>query len=103
MKKNEKKNGGCDKKYLKEKTYCHDCLMKINSGDEVYAYSFIDGRVYYKCSDCYKKNDKLENFQPCEVYSRIVGYIRPVDQWNPGKAEEFCDRQEFEVSEEGSC
>ena len=22
---------------------------------------------------------------PCEVYSRIVGYLRPVNQWNEGK------------------
>jgi len=34
--------------------------------------------------------------QPCEVYSRIVGYIRPVDQWNPGKQSEFSDRLTFE-------
>lgn len=34
--------------------------------------------------------------QPCEVYSRIVGYIRPVDQWNPGKQAEFHDRVTFD-------
>ncbi|MBU0756853.1 MAG: anaerobic ribonucleoside-triphosphate reductase [Nanoarchaeota archaeon] len=34
----------------------------------------------------------------CEVYSRIVGYYRPVDHWNAGKKEEFKDR--FEYSEE---
>lgn len=28
----------------------------------------------------------------CEVYSRTVGYIRPVDQWNDGKRAEFKDR-----------
>lgn len=36
--------------------------------------------------------------QKCEVYSRIVGYIRPVEQWNVGKATEFGDRKEFVVS-----
>lgn len=35
--------------------------------------------------------------QPCEVYSRIVGYLRPVQQWNKGKQQEFKDRQEFKV------
>lgn len=35
--------------------------------------------------------------QKCEVYSRIVGYIRPVQQWNAGKATEFGDRKEFVV------
>jgi ribonucleoside-triphosphate reductase (formate) len=36
--------------------------------------------------------------QKCEVYSRIVGYIRPVQQWNAGKSEEFKDRREYVVS-----
>ena len=35
--------------------------------------------------------------QKCEVYSRIVGYIRPVEQWNAGKNEEYKDRKEFVV------
>jgi ribonucleoside-triphosphate reductase len=33
----------------------------------------------------------------CEVYSRIVGYFRPVKQWNNGKQEEFSEREMFEV------
>ncbi len=33
--------------------------------------------------------------QGCEVYSRVVGYIRPTAQWNAGKAEEYADRKEF--------
>ncbi len=37
--------------------------------------------------------------QPCEVYSRVVGYIRPVQQWHPGKQEEFKDRLTFKVKE----
>lgn len=32
----------------------------------------------------------------CEVWSRIVGYLRPVDQWNDGKRTEFQDRQTFD-------
>jgi anaerobic ribonucleoside-triphosphate reductase len=31
----------------------------------------------------------------CEIYSRVCGYIRPVAQWNEGKAEEFKDRVTF--------
>lgn len=33
--------------------------------------------------------------QRCEVYSRIVGYLRPVSQWNDGKQEEFKERATF--------
>jgi len=29
---------------------------------------------------------------PVEVYSRVVGYFRPVSQWNHGKREEFSER-----------
>jgi uncharacterized protein with gpF-like domain len=32
----------------------------------------------------------------CEVFSRVVGYMRPVHQWNKGKKEEFVDRVEFD-------
>ncbi|HEB10087.1 MAG TPA: ribonucleoside triphosphate reductase [Spirochaetales bacterium] len=32
----------------------------------------------------------------CEVWSRSVGYLRPVDQWNRGKQEEFQDRKTFD-------
>ena len=35
--------------------------------------------------------------QKTEVYSRVVGYIRPVEQWNSGKQAEYKDRKEFKV------
>lgn len=31
-----------------------------------------------------------------EIYSRVVGYLRPVTQWNAGKQEEFADRKVFD-------
>jgi ribonucleoside-triphosphate reductase (formate) len=37
--------------------------------------------------------------QKCEVYSRVVGYLRPVSQWNEGKQEEFLERKEYSVEE----
>jgi len=33
---------------------------------------------------------------PVEVYSRVVGYFRPVNQWNKGKKEEFKERKVYE-------
>ena len=33
----------------------------------------------------------------CEVYSRVVGYLRPINQWNNGKKEEFRMRKGFKV------
>ncbi len=36
----------------------------------------------------------------CEIYSRVVGYLRPVSQWNEGKKEEFKDRKTYERTRE---
>jgi len=30
-----------------------------------------------------------------EVYSRVVGYFRPVSNWNKGKKQEFKERKEY--------
>ena len=38
--------------------------------------------------------------EECEIYSRIVGYIRPVNQWNKGKQAEFKTRKTFKVEED---
>jgi len=32
---------------------------------------------------------------PCEVYSRVVGYLRPVQSWHKAKQQEFEDRVTF--------
>ena len=34
----------------------------------------------------------------CEVYSRVVGYLRPIKQWNEGKKEEFKQRKTFKIN-----
>lgn len=33
-----------------------------------------------------------------EVYSRVCGFFRPVQQWNKGKKEEFMDRKVFDLN-----
>ena len=33
----------------------------------------------------------------CEVWSRITGYYRPVQNWNDGKVQEYQDRQEYDL------
>ena len=35
----------------------------------------------------------------CEIYSRISGYYRPVQQYNKGKQEEFSERKKIKVPE----
>ena len=41
----------------------------------------------------------MEERTRCEVYSRVVGYLRPVKQWNQGKKEEFKDRKIYKNDE----
>jgi len=40
-----------------------------------------------------KKEKKL--VMPTEVYSRIVGYYRPIQNWNDGKKQEFSERNTY--------
>ncbi len=35
--------------------------------------------------------------QRCEVYSRVVGYLSPLSQWNVGKQSEWEDRKVFNL------
>jgi len=39
---------------------------------------------------------------PCEVYSRIVGYLRPIQNWNKGKRQEFEERRTYHAVEQAS-
>ena len=43
---------------------------------------------HFECPICGKK---------AEVYSRITGYYRPVQNWNDGKSQEYKDRKEYDV------
>jgi ribonucleoside-triphosphate reductase (formate) len=53
-------------------------------------HGYLSGE-HFECPKCTIK-------QPCEVYSRIVGYLRPVKQWNKGKQREFDDRKLFKLT-----
>ena len=39
-----------------------------------------------------EKKDPNEGRTKCEIWSRAVGYLRPVEQWHSGKQAEFDDR-----------
>jgi len=51
-------------------------------------HGYIPGEVY-TCPEC---------GDATEVYSRITGYYRPVQNWNDGKAEEFKHRKVYDIS-----
>ena len=50
-------------------------------------HGYLSGEQY-TCPHCGKKT---------EVYSRITGYYRPVQNWNDGKVQEFKDRKEYDI------
>lgn len=52
-------------------------------------HGYLIGEQTY-CPECGK---------PTEIFSRVVGYLRPVAQWNEGKREEFEQRKTFVVSQ----
>ena len=100
--------------YIEFEGACHDCgvpvkiICYINEAGSV----VIEGGAMYnplindtkqlflKCDNCFQKDSVLRNWRQIEVYSRVVGYIRPVSGWNKGKIEEFKQRKEFVMREE---
>ena len=49
----------------------------------------VENYSYMQCPHCGEK---------AEVYSRITGYYRPVQNWNDGKAQEYKDRLTYDVA-----
>ncbi len=52
------------------------------------AHGYIAGE-HPRCDTCHADT---------EIYSRVVGYLRPVAQWNNGKQTEFAMRKTFNVA-----
>lgn len=86
---------------------CHDCgcdvTLSFNRGCEVVG---GEGGIWHfphlstpfvKCGGCLEKDAVLRNYQPCEVFSRVVGYYRPVQMWNRGKVAEFRERVNYDM------
>lgn len=42
-----------------------------------------------------EQSNKIQRTK-CEVWSRAVGYLRPIEQWHSGKQAEFKDRKTFD-------
>ena len=91
---------------VKNNLFCHDCQKRIEiegkeikNGKMLFYESRGEKITIFKCNDCFQKSQELKNFQSCEVYSRIVGYLRPIQQWNWGKQLEFKERKEYRIKE----
>lgn len=86
---------------------CHDCRSPVKvistlaengqltiEGGTPYKIEGID-KPFFKCEFCHHTDSVLRNYQPCEVYTRVVGYMRPVSQFNKGKKEEYRERVNY--------
>jgi hypothetical protein len=91
---------------------CHDCgePVTVVARIEEDGISIENGTVYnpeidgkeeffVKCTDCFLKDPVLRNYQPVECYSRVVGYMRPVGNWNNAKKSEFEMRKMYKAPE----
>lgn len=100
------KQPGCDRIVFEGR--CHDCgrQTRVEAALEAEGFEIHGGAVYepeperffYKCAECHRREPLLGDFRRCEVYSRVVGYLRPVAQWNEGKQAEFADRKTFRLA-----
>jgi ribonucleoside-triphosphate reductase len=58
----------------------------------------MSGHICPKCGKDMPNTCPICN-KPADLYSRIVGYLRPIHTWNPGKVEEFRQRKEYIINE----
>lgn len=107
------RNLGCSELAFEGK--CHDCECNVvvvieRSGIDGGVFEVSGGALYnpngtidpeemfLKCDKCFFNNRTLENYQENEVYSRIVGYLRPIKHWNDAKQNEYKERTRFNLN-----
>jgi ribonucleoside-triphosphate reductase len=76
-----------------------DGAIEVSGGAVYKIRQGVEDRYYFKCDACFKQDPILHNFRTCLVYSRVVGYLRPVSGWNKGKLAEFAQRKLFKNTE----
>jgi ribonucleoside-triphosphate reductase len=70
-------------------------------GGKCLEYNTDNGKEYVaRCDGCFLKDQSLSKKQKCEVFSRVCGYMRPVQNWNKAKVEEYKQRINFKMTEE---
>jgi hypothetical protein len=105
-------NPTCDGLDFEEK--CHDCGADVTvfvdleddgfrvSGGAVYWPEFTrkengDPLYFLKCDACYGADPVLRKWRPCEVYDRVVGYLRPIGNMSKAKQAEQRDRARYNI------
>ena len=76
-------------KALPKGTVCFNCGHEFQKGDTNVHY-WKEQKIY-RCERCARQHFKTE------VYDRICGYLRPIENWNPGKRSEREDKKFYKV------
>jgi ribonucleoside-triphosphate reductase len=74
------------------KTICENFKLPYFTLSPTFSICPEHGYIYGEHKSC-PKCEVEGRSNLCEVYSRIVGYLRPIDQWNDGKRAEYHDRK----------
>jgi anaerobic ribonucleoside-triphosphate reductase len=81
---------------------CDKCGITITDIDgelqNAKCLKYKDGDTEYfvaRCNGCFETKKALTDYKKCEVYSRVCGYIRPMQNWNKGKKQEQKDKKIF--------
>lgn len=92
-----------DNQFAKISATCKDCHrpltvnlerksptdIEIKDGVVIAIHS--NGDFVFKCPECFANDEYFG--QEMLIYSRVVGYLRPVNDWNDGKQEEYRHRK----------
>ena len=81
-------------------------FMRIKKNNEIKKYEL---KVPYESlnedkkklvNELWKKQEELNNVKgtECEVWSRVVGYFAPTKMYNPGKLQEYHEREVYDIS-----
>ena len=104
--------------HINFKGNCHDCgeevVITVDLEDDK-ELKIKGGAIYFpdiipidenqvqdffiKCDSCFNIDSVLRDYQPALQYDRVVGYLRPVTQFNPGKKSEFVLKKRYKLPE----
>lgn len=88
-------NGTCQKCKGKVQLVIFKKDMEVSGNGGVVIGDQWDSRPEFKCSKCLEEDGGMINPTRCEVFSRVCGYLRPTQSFNPGKKREFEMRKNF--------
>lgn len=82
----------CDEEFVLDLERTSETAIEIKNGAIARRYR----KYLCKCQECFDADKSFG--QDTEVYSRVVGYLRPVGNWNQAKKQEFGIRKNYAIT-----